>query len=487
MLILKSLPRNECQDQRIQLPGCYSLSKQFLFLFKEADTEIASLACAWNCPVLGNDSDFFIFDIRAGYIPLSSINWEADGLTVDFFYREELASHFGIRAEFLQLFASLAGNDYVSCEALAEFGPTMNPGKASRFRSIANILSDSRTEEEALESALLMVGSAIGRDKLRQAVKHSLQEYNTDSHLLLYFDSGVVDSSLKTQNGCEIEEWILPKFRKGLFAAKCMSALTTGKIFLRPQVENCEEVSANQSSQSLRKVMYGILNDAAAHDERGNLTMVQEWDRESLEVKSSNVAPCQEGVVPGLSLIPSLSKEERLQILSNAFNSNIASIMSLPEKFKLIVVSLRLLKSNARPPLKTNHLTAILCSCIKLADDSWNKCVENTKRRMSLSQPFDRKAAQSFAQWQCVLRDAVHLNFVLLEPVETPCIHKAFNGRLAHCLQNKLDRGKSRGAGAGDRRGRLGRRNFKPPTNPMIDGTALCHNVSRSLFCFSFL
>ena len=188
--------------------------------------------------------------------------------------------------------------------------------------------------------------------------------------------------------------------------------------------------------------MYGILNDAAPHDERGNLRMLQEWDREGLEVKSSNVVLHREGVVPGVSLIPRLEEEERLQILSNAFNSNTACTKSLPEKFKLIAVSLRFLKSNARPPLKTHHLTSILCSCIQLEEDSWKQYVENTKRRMCLSQSFGRKAAQSFARWQCVLRDAVHLNFVLLEPVETPCIHKTFNGRLAHCLQSELDRGK---------------------------------------------
>ena len=281
------------------------------------------MASAWNCPVLSNDSDFFIFDIKGGYVPLSSFNWKAGFLTADIFYREKLASHFGISEEFLPLFASLVGNDYVSSEALAEFRPTLNCGKASRFASIANILSHSRTEEEALESALLMVESVVSRDKLRQAVKHSLQEYKiTESHLLLYVDSGVVDSSLKTQNGREIEGWILPKFRKGLFSTKCMSALTTGKTFLRTQVENCEEVSANQCSQRLRKVIYGILNDAATHDGEGNITMVQEWDREGLEVKSSNVPPYQEGVVPGVSLIPSLKKDERLEVLLNALDSN---------------------------------------------------------------------------------------------------------------------------------------------------------------------
>ena len=33
----------------------------------EADWEIACLAHQWNCPVLTNDSDFFIFDLPGGY------------------------------------------------------------------------------------------------------------------------------------------------------------------------------------------------------------------------------------------------------------------------------------------------------------------------------------------------------------------------------------------------------------------------------------
>ena len=417
-----------------------------MFLFSEADTEIASLACTWNCPVLGNDSDFFIFDINAGYIPLSSFNWtEADGLTGDIFCREELASHFEIRAEFLPLFASLAGNDYVSYEALAEFAPTMNRGKASRFKSIANILSDSSTEEEALESALLNVGSAVSRDRLRQAVMYSLQEYKiTESNLLNYFDGGVIDSSLKTQKGCEIEEWILLKFRKGLFSAKCMGALTTGKIFLRTQVENFLEVSANQCSQSLRQVMYGILNDAASHDIEGNITMVQEWDREGLEVKSSNVPPHREGVVPRVSLIPRLEKEERFEILFKMLDSNTGCIKSLPEKFKLIAASLRYLVNNARPMLEVNHLVALLCCCFTLEDDSIERKENSAKSTFSIP-PFDLGVGQSFCQWQCVLRDAIDLNFILCEPLTTPRVHKTFNGKLAHSLQEELNQGMSSG------------------------------------------
>lgn len=414
-----------------------------MFLFSEADTEIASLASAWNCPVLGNDSDFLIFDIKGGYIPLSSLHCKAYRLTADIFYREKLASHFGISEELLPLFASLAGNDYVSFEALTELRRAMNRGKVSRFISIANILSDSTTEEEALEHALQMVGSAESRDKLRQAVKHSLQEYKIiESNLLHYFDSGVVDSSLRTQNDREIEEWILSKFRKGLFSAKCMSILTTGTNFLRTQIENCLEVSANQCSQHLRQIMYGILNDAAAHDGEGNVTMVQEWDRVGLEVNSSDVPPYQEGVVPGVSLIPRLEKNERLEILLNALDSNTACIKSLPEKFKLIAASLRFLVNNAHPKLKMTHLIALLSCCLILEDDSIER-QENTEDSTLASSTFDLGAAQSFSQWQCVLRDAIDLNFILGEPLATLCVHKSFNGKLAHCLQEKINQGMS--------------------------------------------
>ena len=416
-----------------------------MFLFSEADAEVASLANAWNCPVLSNDSDFFILDIKAGYIPLSSFDWKSSRLSAKIFHRRKLASQLGIHPELLPMFASLVGNDYVSSDALEPFTRALSRSqystdrssrKEARFAGIAKMLST------VPDMFVLQMVSSYGGVQLKQAVEHSLQEYSiAESNLLRYFQNGLVSSSLRTQNGCKIDEWVLRKFREGQFSTNCMSGLTSGKVLLRFQVENCREKSANFCSQKLRRFVYGILNDAEAYSRKGNVGMVEEWDREGLTVKPSNVTPYQEGVVR-VSLIPFLDAENRLMVLLNALDSNTTSIRLLPAKFKLIAASLRFLKSNAQPPLKTNHVTAILCSCIKLEDGSWKQFMEIRNRRMSLSHPFDQQAAQSFAQWQCVLRDAVHLNFILLEPVETPCIHKVFNGRLAHCLQNELDGGK---------------------------------------------
>ena len=429
----------------------FTLSCRFC-LISEADTEIASLAFAWNCPVLSSDSDFFIFDIKAGYIPLTFFNWSSNRLTASIFYRKKLASHFRIRAELIPLLASLAGNDYVSSDVLAAFSIAVNRIQTSngfgrrgaRFASIANMLSelpDSSTEEEALYSALQMVKSLESRDQLGKAVQHSLQEYTiTESNLLRYFEHGVISSSLRTQNDRDVDEWVLRKFRDGQFSTKCMSSLTAGKFLLGILVENCREISANRCSQWLRRFVYGILNDVITHGEKGNVKMVQEWDREGLTVKPSNIAPYQEGVVPGLSLVPYLDTEERLNFLLFALDSDTTHIKSLPEKLKLMAVSLRFLVNNAQPMLEVNHLVALLCCCVNLQEDSVERKGNAVNRKPS-SQAFDVRAAHSFAQWQCVLRDAIHLNLTLAEPVQTPCIHKTYNGKLAHGLRERLHQG----------------------------------------------
>ncbi|KAJ7362097.1 Protein asteroid 1 [Desmophyllum pertusum] len=124
--------------------------------------------------------------------------------------------------------------------------------------------------------------------------------------------------------------------------------------------------------------------------------------------------------VPCMSLIPYLDAKERLTSLLFALDCDATHIKFLPEKFKLIVASLRFLVSNAQPKLEVNHLVAILCCCVNLEGER----KENAVNRKRFSQPFDVRAAQSFSQWQCVLREAINLNFVLLEPVATPCIHK---------------------------------------------------------------
>ena len=376
---------------------------------------------------------------------MPKFDWKADQLRASIFKRSKLASHFGIRAELIPLLASFAGNDYVSQDELADFHQALirfqNKESEPRFDIIANMLSAlpaSCNQQEALESVLQTI--SLPQDetsKLKQAVEPSLQEYNIkESNLLDYFRTGEVYSSLRTRNGHEIEQWVLRRFRSGLFSTKFMNSLTSGKCSLPVQVENCSKISANRSSSRLRQFVYGILNDVEeGTKETGNLPAVEEWDREGEKVKQSNVAPCQEGVVPGISHIRDLETTERLKVLLRALDSaDTPEIEVLPQDMKLFAASLRYLLNNAQPELNMNHLLALLCCCVKLQD---NLKEENVK-----TQSIDLRAAHSFCQWQSVLIDAINLNRILLEPVLTPYIHKIYNGQTAHSLAEKLNQGK---------------------------------------------
>ena len=64
----------------------------------EADSLVMSIAVTLCCPLLGEDSDFFIPELPGGYMPLSKIKWEGAGhpVTGKFYLRDEFAEHLQI-------------------------------------------------------------------------------------------------------------------------------------------------------------------------------------------------------------------------------------------------------------------------------------------------------------------------------------------------------------------------------------------------------
>ena len=87
----------------------------------EADHVIAQMAISNNCPVISNDSDFFIFNVT--YVRLDSLDlcWsgeeEDQAVLCNMFNRSKLLEHYGLASEeLLHLLASLMGNDYISPE-----------------------------------------------------------------------------------------------------------------------------------------------------------------------------------------------------------------------------------------------------------------------------------------------------------------------------------------------------------------------------------
>ena len=414
------------------------------------------MAAAWKCPVLSNDSDFFIFDIEGGYIPLSFLPWKSSPLKAKIYYRSKLASHFRISPELLPLLASLAGNDYVSEGALVDFNSALGrvqtgihffgekEAKFARIASFLRGLPSSCSQEEALKSTLKLISSQRSRNTLQHVIELSLQEYKIkESNLLHYFEKGLIHSSLRTLHGKqEIEGRVLSHFRAGKFSIESMNSLTSGRNLLGIQVDNFKERSSNCCSLGLRKFVYGILSDVGTDDGKRNITTVQEYDRQGFKFTASTVEPNIGDSVPGLSLVRFLEAEQRYNMFLFALDTNTDAVSSLPESDILIASSLRYLINHAEPAVKTNHLKALLC-CWVLLKNSLGKCKSGERRPTKSSSTFCLQAAHSFCQWQCVVRDAIVLNYVLLEPVPSPHIHEVFCGTLAQNLHGELQKGKN--------------------------------------------
>lgn len=252
----------------------------------EADWEIACLARQWNCPLLSNDSDFFIFDLPGGYFPFSSFHWtnpngkanqryiSARWYTTSVFCR----SFGGMNKELLPLCAVLCGNDYDTPKEAEDLvslivnvsvigGGRGQRRPASRIEGLLGWLSSFSGPAEALAemSRLIEEDGISGQDKVKKKrvvsshLRAGMQEYNIacQSSLAQWF-SGRKEppgawTSLKL-TGCLVDT-----AAQGLLAPLAVDALVMQRVLLMPQVENGKLASSHCSAKSIRQAMYGIL------------------------------------------------------------------------------------------------------------------------------------------------------------------------------------------------------------------------------------
>ncbi|CAC5375650.1 unnamed protein product [Mytilus coruscus] len=92
----------------------------------EADHDIATLANAFQCPVLSNDSDFFVYDLIKGYIPLDSFFVSESSCIGKVYYAKYMQNVFpGLKIPRLPILAVTLGNDYIKRKNLYKFYSTL--------------------------------------------------------------------------------------------------------------------------------------------------------------------------------------------------------------------------------------------------------------------------------------------------------------------------------------------------------------------------
>lgn len=167
----------------------------------EADNQLVTLANQWNCPVISNDSDFYIFDLSGGFIPLDYIDFRprrlpqssggagdsAAFLPVQYYHVDEFIKCFqSLNRAVLPLFATMLGNDYVNARAFESFYQKKTPKCAARrysaskkHQKIVSVLYwlEEKEDKEELVSQVLTFIRAERRQKVEKLVTDSMSGY----------------------------------------------------------------------------------------------------------------------------------------------------------------------------------------------------------------------------------------------------------------------------------------------------------------------
>lgn len=246
----------------------------------EADFEIASLAHQWRCPVLTSDSDFYIFDLCGGYLPMAFFEWgnvcgkasecfiPARQFTVNRF-----CSHFNhMNKQLLPLFAVITGNDYTHAKTTEMFFSRVNLPMVQRRRggqSNPRIegfllwLSAFGNPAAALEEVLEVMENKQ-KGNLRKQLTAGIQDYQLppSSSLVQFFSS----SQLQTYDLLKLPaalmsqpEWLLKQITPGRIPPLVLDVLVHRRAILIAQVENSRLPSSHEASLSIRKMIYGLL------------------------------------------------------------------------------------------------------------------------------------------------------------------------------------------------------------------------------------
>ena len=349
----------------------------------EADREIAVLAYKWRCPVLSNDSDFFVYNLEGGVIPLEYMNLtlctcdmktgetlvleSSDVLSnnqfkyipVKLYHYSRFSEKYpqNVRHLVLPVFASLLGNDYVEARQLSSFYShvVLPCGQKLKFKIVEKDSYRMRTSLHWLDTIQPKKNMFDGvleyiPEDIRQEVGIKLDRSLNDYCVINNFASIDLEQFFKCYDVPKLErnlesfvfpelrefyhksipEWIVSALRRCKMNHKIQNAIVLHRVIQYCQIELLSERSTYQSSRRIREVMYGLFFPQQTSDlvekKPSRESHIVEYDRNRKNIKKFYVLPA--GEINGLLdkwdiyMTPDEgNRKNRLEILFAAVNS----------------------------------------------------------------------------------------------------------------------------------------------------------------------
>ena len=429
--------------------------------------------------MISKDAVFVIFDLKAGYLPLRDFQWRSETLAAKLLKAENFCAHMEIEKDLLPLFASLLSNHIVKYdEHLRTLYSKMRiryhwdaKKKLEAFRDHFR-RQNVRSTREGIEAIVhLWPEENAIPSELRRALESSAKSYDVgDREAERYFTDEIETphSSLDSRNGGPFKPEILEKFRRGSFPSLSIAAVTVGRVFLRPQFENVHIASAHQCSDKLRHFLYGVQGEREVEEftrDKVKGTKVNRGEEPVLKckVQSADHELRSIGEPLRLATIPSLDEDKRREVVLSILESNTDAICRRPPEDQLFAASVRYWIEHAEPQVHKSHLRALLLCYLTLAKGEHNQDAAGgdqvdepgaaAQHNPGSPHKPNRAAQHNFAQWQCVMQEALNVNFVLQEPLPTPRIWRLYDGLLVQRLLRDPERAAQANEVAGELEG----------------------------------
>ena len=318
----------------------------------EADEEIAALANAWDCPVLSNDSDFFVFPLQHGLVLLDTLKQHKRQhgkdtmnkhyiLHAKLYKLDHLKKHFrGTDAGSMALMATLQGNDYIDS---TDFRPVFD--NCSIFH-----VPKGQTQSDIVHANMAILLRFLGREKnldnaikylvsfipspdqchIEAAIRHSIDSYTNlttkklsclaSNRLLAYPVPMSAQDSLRSLQGVLLPDWLLSAMSATKISTHAIDVVVNRRVFLCVQVEDMSETSSFCCALPVRALMYGILLslDRAGTPKQPQDFQVTEYDRGLEGIISrrveANFTLSSGSPVPSVKDMPSIPLQLRKEV-----------------------------------------------------------------------------------------------------------------------------------------------------------------------------
>ncbi len=369
----------------------------------EADKEMAALANHYKCPVLASDSDFFIFNLKYGFVHFNRLHCDRNDYSL--YYIKDFQKQFKLREyELCLIIPAFLGNDFIN-------------GRFYYYSTFLEKLSKHATCEEYFRNC---------RKDMRILPQDydNVKKFYCDLQLPDFYTRGAKNPT--SMYG--LPEWFYSSYKEGKFPVELLDAFLNQSCILPRVVEAIEYESAWKISRAIRQCLYHVMG----------LRQVTE----TIRVRSE--AAVIDELVPAVPLKPPVSIHDDFFCTRNVdmLRSLLLQILKCNE---LVQEDLELLRDDFKLPiaaaiywyqnLDNPPSQRKLVMCLLL---SFLKCSEVLPRedfpfsRVKPSTKSDHlKALHVFAQWQCVYFDAMSLNYLAREPFPTTSPARLYSGNVA--------------------------------------------------------